>query len=195
MVELRDVVKRLATRTADRSEATVQSDVRLFLLSAPLGLEENDLNSIVLEAPAGARRRIDVEVGFTVIEVKKDLRTGNVRSEAEEQLAGYVRLREVGLQQRYVGILTDGADWFVYHLDERGNLEEVSSHRTKVKDPDPEALAVWLEAVLATNESVNPTTLEIERRLGADSPAHALDFADLKGLYEASRDEPTVKVK
>ena len=44
-----------------------------------------------------------------------------------EQLAGYVRSRQDTLQQRYVGILTDGAEWRLYHLTE-GTLEEVSVH-------------------------------------------------------------------
>jgi hypothetical protein len=48
-------------------------------------------------------------VGFTVVEVKKDLRNDRVREQAVEQLAGYVSDRCSATGERYVGILTDGA--------------------------------------------------------------------------------------
>ena len=55
----------------------MQSDIRLLLLSGGLGLAEHDLE-VELETPVPGRRRIDIEVGFTVIEVKKDLRSASV---------------------------------------------------------------------------------------------------------------------
>src|SRR4051812_48834182 len=70
---LRDLLSRIADRDAKRSEATVQADVRTLLLEAPFQLSEDDLREVHLESPAGERRRIDVETGTTVIEVKRDL--------------------------------------------------------------------------------------------------------------------------
>jgi len=101
-VDLRRVVGGLADRRTGRTEANVQSDLHMLLTAAPLELGERDLDEIVLESPAGQRRRIDVEVGFTVFEVKRDLRVGNVRADAVVQLAGYVHNRTQELQQRYV---------------------------------------------------------------------------------------------
>ena len=72
----------------------MQAEVRQLLLEAPLGLDEDQI--VALEAPVEGRRRIDVEVGYTVIEVKKDLRLGRVRPDAEVQLAGYVQARTLG---------------------------------------------------------------------------------------------------
>ena len=164
----------------------------MFLLTSPLGLEEG--NVVELESPAGGGRRIDVEVGYTVIEVKRDLRVGNVRAEAVGQLAGYVKARQDTLQQRYVGVLTDGAEWRLYHLLDDA-LEEVSMHEVSPSDPDPQALGVWLEGVLATKQQIGPTPAEVGRRLGAESPAHKLDVAELSALYARNRDVPGVKVK
>lgn len=103
------LVGELARRDSARTEAMVQADIRELLLTAPLGLDDHEV--VDLEAQVGDRRRIDVEVGFTVIEVKKDLRKGSVRDEAVEQLAGYVQERTGQLGQRYIGVLTDGAEW------------------------------------------------------------------------------------
>jgi hypothetical protein len=60
------IVGRLADRRAGRTEANVQSDLHMLLAVAPFELEDDDLRDIILESPAGQRRRIDVEVGQTV---------------------------------------------------------------------------------------------------------------------------------
>lgn len=86
----------------------MQSDVRKFLLDAPLDLDGHDLTEVLFEAQAGGGRRIDVEAGTAAIEVKKNLSSPKVVAAATDQLAGYVRQRTDELGQRYVGLLTDG---------------------------------------------------------------------------------------
>ncbi|MBM4397899.1 MAG: N-6 DNA methylase, partial [Deltaproteobacteria bacterium] len=192
---LDDIVSRMARRDdPPRTEATVQGSLHALLLTAPLDLEEHDLKEIVLEQQVGGRKRIDVEAGFCVFEVKRDLRKGNVRPEAEAQLAGYVATRTEVMGQRYVGVLTDGAEWRLYHWTGAA-LEPVSRFEVDPAKPDIEGLCVWLEGVLATSAKIKPTPREIARRLGAASPGHALDYAELSGLYRAHRNVPTVKLK
>ncbi|MCZ9346871.1 N-6 DNA methylase [Streptomyces sp. TRM76130] len=166
----------------------------MLLAVAPFELDDDDIEDITLEAPAGQRRRIDVEMGQAVFEVKRDLRVGNVRTDAVNQLAGYVRSRTEALGQRYVGVLTDGVEWHLYHLvtDE---LTLVSSLELNPTNPDAEQLVVWLESVLATAQKIKPTPTEIKRRLGASSPAHELDSSELSALYQANRDHPEVQLK
>jgi SAM-dependent methyltransferase len=172
----------------------VQSNLHMLLTTGPFSLVEGEVADIVLEAPAGQRRRIDVEAGFTVFEVKRDLRVGRVRQDAVVQLTGYVASRVETMRQRYVGVLTDGAEWHLYSLvgDE---LALISSLVVDARTPDVDALCLWLEVVLGTTEKVTPTPREIAARLGADSPAHALDFADLTALYQANGDLPAVMLK
>jgi SAM-dependent methyltransferase len=187
------VLGRLANRDRVHTEATVQADIRQLLLSGGLGLEDHDLE-VDLEAPVGGRRRIDIEVGFTVIEVKKDLRKAAVVKEATKQLAGYVASRAEQTGQRYVGILTDGADWRAYHL--RGNdLVEVTRFELKPSRPGLAPLLMWLEGVLAVRTGVPPTPSEIVARLGATSTSYALDKAALTALYDEYGTTPTVQLK
>ncbi|WKA29329.1 N-6 DNA methylase [Bradyrhizobium roseum] len=193
-MSLSDLLKRLANREAPRTEAEVQADVRGFLLEAPFQLEEGDVQNVLLESQLGDRRRIDVEVGSTVIEVKRDLRRGRVRDEALVQLAGYVAARAKQTGRRYAGVLTDGAEWDCYNLVE-GTLQKVSSIAVSDGRADVERLTVWLEGVLATAKGVSPTASEIRARLGAGSSAHQLDRATLAILYEKNRHTPTVKLK
>jgi len=194
-IDLTALMQRMSDRRRGRTEANVQSDLHMLLTAAPLQLEDGDLQEIVLESQAGQRRRIDVEAGFTVFEVKRDLRIGTVRADAVTQLAGYVVSRIGQTGQRYVGVLTDGAEWHLYHLSGGAALELVSSLTVDPHNPDVDALCVWLEGVLATADQIVPTAREIELRLGATSPAHALDFAGLTALYAKHRNDPGVQLK
>ena len=188
------LAKRLASRDAPRSEAEAQADVRTLLLWGGLDLTEAGIHDVNLETPAGMRRRIDVEAGCAIIEVKKDLRVGNVADEAVKQLAGYVRQRynETGL--RYVGILSDGAEWRLYHLEE-DQLVLADTHGVSFTAPDVDGLLVWLEGILATRTVVPPTPHEIERRLGATSSAFHLDRAELLSMYKRCKAVPEVALK
>lgn len=191
---VQDLVQRLRRRDSHRTEAEVQADVRQLILSAPFELEEGDVAIVLLESPVGDRRRIDVEVGSTVIEVKRDLRRGRVKEEAVEQLCGYVAHRAEQTGRRYVGVLTDGAEWLAYDLID-GELQQVSS--LIIQDgPEPVSkLVYWLEGVLATASGVTPNAVEISARLGAGSSAHALDRATISALYQSNKNAPTIQVK
>lgn len=191
--EAQGLLRRLADRDRLRSEATVQADVRQLLLSSGLGLDEQDLE-VELETQVGDRRRIDVEVGFTVIEVKKDLRVNAVAAAAQHQLAGYVaaRVRQTG--QRYVGVLTDGAEWRAYQLRD-GVLVESTRYTLSKSRSDHVALAYWLEGVLAVRQGIDPTPGQIIARLGATSASHALDQGSITALYAANSTLPTVRLK
>ncbi len=193
-----DTLQRIATRLAagstGRTEADIQSDVRKFLLDAPLELEQDELLDVSLEAQAGAGRRIDVEAGCAAIEVKKSLGSQTVFEKAVGQLAGYVTQRTEERGQRYVGVLTDGQLWVLFHAQPDGTLAEVQ--RLTLKGGEGAIrLASWLESVLATTEKIKPTPEQVARRLGATSPGTQLDLADLRALYAASRTDPEVQLK
>ncbi len=194
-VDLETVVDRLCNRSAPgRTEATVQSDIRLLLIASGLNIFENDILDVTLEAPLGDRRRIDIEIGRTVIEVKKSLAGGASLDDASAQLSGYVAERASQLDQRYVGIVTDGRDWHLFHSVEDG-LRPISTHCVDPASPDPEPLIAWLAAVLVTQQRVAPTREAISGRLGADSPGHQLERATLRAIYDANRANPEVQVK
>lgn len=194
MTSLTSIAARLAAGPTGRTEADIQADVRGFLLAAPLSLSRGHVADVALEAHVGGGRRIDVEAGCAVIEVKRDLVSKGVVEAAVEQLAGYVRQRTAARQQRYVGVLTDGRIWLLLHLMPSGDLDEVTRLEL-ANGRDADRLAAWLESVLATAEKVKPTPEEIVRRLGADSPAALLDLADLSALYATCHTTPEVQLK
>ncbi|WP_244564432.1 N-6 DNA methylase [Rhizobium sullae] len=188
------IFDRIARRNDKRTESEIQADVRQFILSAPLNLDEDDVKIVSLESQTGDRRRIDVEVGSTVIEIKRDLRKGKVKADAIEQLAGYVELRMNQTGLRYVGLLTDGTEWLCYDLVE-GKLREVSVITVEPSAADMERFTVWLEGVLATAQNIAPTARNIEMRLGSGSSSYQLDWATMSSLYEQNKNNPTVQLK
>ncbi|WP_296580041.1 N-6 DNA methylase [Xanthobacter sp.] len=187
-----DTFARLCIRDNRRTEAEIQADVRQFILDAPFALDEDDLTIVQLESQLGDRRRIDVEVGATVIEVKRDLRGERVRREAEEQLAGYVAMRAEQTNLRYVGILTDGTVWYCYHAvdDELHQVSELALQPGEI-----DRLVVWLEGVLATTRGLVPTADVIEARLGATSSSYRLDRATIAAIYQRNKNNPSVAMK
>ncbi|MGV0624569.1 type IIL restriction-modification enzyme MmeI [Mycolicibacter minnesotensis] len=188
---LDQIVSRLASQT-NRPEATTQADIYSLLTQADIGLGADEVATMEAQVGDGTKRRIDIELGQCVIEVKKDIHALDL-GKAEAQLAGYVKQRTEALG-RYVGILTDGREWRLYHLH-GDDLELVSTLTLGRQSPDTDELLVWLESVMSTLTAITPRPEEIEDRLGAESPAHKLDFADLKAIYDANATSPEVVLK
>jgi hypothetical protein len=193
-----ELLTQIARRDPSRSEATLQADIRQLILTAPLSLSDEDIRTADLETPVGVRRRIDIESGSCLIEVKRDLLAGRVLPEAIEQLAGYLATRQKETGCRYVGILTDGADWRCFGLPGEagaGPPREVSAIRLDPAKPDYGSFEIWLEGVLATARDIPATPREIRRRLGARSSAHDLDRETLLDLFVRHRNDPAVRMK
>lgn len=181
----------LAVRNAGRTEADIQSDVKNILLFGGFDLGEDQVR---LEAPAADRRRIDVEVGALVIEVKRDLRPHHIVRNAQEQLEDYLEAREAGELGSYVGLLTDGTQWLHFQLTGEG-ISEVSRLELRPSQIDVRRFRTWLGALLSTEHSVQPTSDSIEERLGAESPSFRGAITQLDGLWAQGRESPEVQVK
>lgn len=188
-----EVFSRLARpEVTGRTEADTQADVRMLLLDTRFNL---DVPRLEEQLEDGTRRRIDIAVGATVIEVKKRLDTEEAAQGYIEQLAGYVATRTLQEQSRYNGILTDGHAWWLYEADPATGAFERRSTFTLTRADRGIALVEWLQAVLATHSQLRPTKHTIEANIGASSPAYAQDSAYLKALYRQLSDDPTVQLK
>lgn len=194
-LDLRVLLRRLAERGRARSEAEVRADVRQLLLAGGLGLGEHDF-STGSRSQSEEWRGLAVRVVPAVIEVRKDLRPDGVVDYAEQQLDIGLAARSHRTGQRYVGVLTDGTEWRLYHRV-YAELQQAKSATLTINPsaPNAEELLSWLEAVLATGQHIKPTPQEIARKLGAESPSYALDFTELEAIYAKCHDRSSVKVK
>jgi hypothetical protein len=179
-------------KLSGRTEADIQSDVRMLLLTDVFDLDAPRLEEQVGD---GTRRRIDIAVGATVIEVKKSLDVEALIHGYEEQLAGYVQQRVEQHGSRYNGILTDGRKWWLYEADPAtGHLARRSSFELTAADRGS-ALNEWLQAVLATRANIIPRQRTIEAYLGSSSPGYQQDKAYLSALYDTVSSDSTVGLK
>lgn len=188
-----EVFGRLARPDATgRTEADIQSDVKMLLLGTRFNLEVPRLEE---QLEDGTRRRIDIAIGATVIEVKKRLDTQEAVQGYITQLSGYVSTRTFQERSRYNGILTDGRNWWLFEADPATGVFERRSTFSLNKADQGNALVEWLLAVLATHSHLRPTKHTIETYIGASSPAYAQDSAYLKALYLQLSGDPTVQLK
>jgi SAM-dependent methyltransferase len=188
-----NVLQRLARRSRDRDLSMVHADVRQLLLIGGLGLTPNDL-ARGHTADSGEYSRIDIEVGFTAIEVRTDLSVSGVRKSAEAQLSSYLTTRGRQTGHRYVGIIADGTEWRCYmSLDEA--FHKLCSMTVEPSDPNVNRLLMWLESAIASAHEIEPIPGEIVGRLGVDSPSYALDATELASIYTKNRDLSHVRVK
>ena len=193
--DLPSIARRLSSVDAARTEADVQSDVRALLLTNDFGLEEQQVVPVTLESPAGQRRRIDVDAGQVLIEVKRDLRPAHILKDGIDQLGGYVQDRTAQNGGAYVGVLTDGATWLAYQLGADSKLHEVTYCHLDTAAPNGPELIAWLGAILATTRDLAPTAAEVDRRLGVTSPGYQLDQDRLRELWAATHTTPEAALK
>ncbi|RIJ60534.1 SAM-dependent DNA methyltransferase [Clavibacter phaseoli] len=166
-----------------------------FLTIAPLGLIQGQVAKVEVPTGDGTRRRIDVEFGKLIVEVKKDLAVALAISRAEPQLNGYLKTKRDETGDEYAGIVTDGVIWILYTLagDE---LREVQRWELRKVDSDAvDRLVAWLDSILLTGPKLKPTPARIEERLGASSPRFKLDRARLQALYDAHGASPEIALK
>jgi SAM-dependent methyltransferase len=187
------LVRTVAARAPTRNDPMVQAQIRQFLAAGPLGLTDSDLGAEVA-SQTDDRRRFNIRAGCAVVEVRADLRLPGLRAEAEQALVPYVAGHGRAAGQRYAAILTDGAEWWLYRQT-ADVLQVVSRHAVDATNPDVDALVAWLEAAMATNRRLEPSPQQILSRLGAESPAHGLDVADLGELYDRNQHLPSVAIK
>ena len=195
-----DLLARLVGQASvGRTEADIQSDIKMLLHSAKdyLSSDGSIGKSLQLEEQLGdgSRRRIDIALGATVIEVKKSLTTEDEANDYIKQLRGYVGTRMEQTKSRYNGILSDGRCWWLFEIDPAtGEFPLLSKFEltTPKKGAD---LVAWLQAVLAMPAEIAPKPDTIEDILGAHSPGYAQDKAFLEGMYRSVVDDPTTGLK
>ena len=139
-----------------RTEADIQSDIKMLLGLAPDLLISGETLQLEEQLGDGTRRRIDIALGATVIEVKKKLKTEAEASDHIEQLRGYVQTRMEQTKSRYNGILSDGRSWWLFEIDPAtGEFPLLSKFELTTPKKGVDLIA-WLQAVLAMPAEVAP---------------------------------------
>ncbi len=144
------------------------------------------------------RGRIDAVFGNLIIEFKVDL--DRELDDAKDELKKYFQsLKEKHPRATYVGIATDGIVFRVFKpvFDKNGEVSKISEIDSLdlEKEPNAEKIYLWFDSYLYLSEKIAPTTEDLRRRFGVDSPTFAYVRDELKSMLEAASKDPTVKTK
>ncbi|WP_158812195.1 N-6 DNA methylase [Streptomyces fulvoviolaceus] len=192
--ETRALLERLTRPIGSRTDVAIRDDISRLLMVSGLDLNEHDISASE-ELGHHSKGSLYVTCSSTVIQARTDV-CDAARAAAEHDLEETLALYARRSGRRHIGLMTDGVTWHLYHRAD-GRLHHVetatfSPKKSSKKDAD---LIAWLESVLATRQQIEPTPDEINRKLGAASPAYALDSAELKEIYAQCRDLPVVRLK
>lgn len=185
----------IASREGNRSCTAVAAQLTRLISSIDIGISERDCDTSAVEGLANGSR-IDVRPGLTIIELRADLSRDETLKEAEKKPSQNMAVRSHQTGKRYAGLLTDGAEWRLYHR--LGNKLKFIQEATLILDPEAPKLdkfVAWIETIMATGTGLNPSPREIARRLGADSPSYLMNKAELKRLYEANARTAYVEIR
>ena len=178
-------------------EADIRAAVRSFLqmtnLVAPRDLEAE-------ASPGAGAGRVDLKTPDLLIEFKRRIGSaGGLQPNPAyvEQLDGYLRTSQETGQPQRMGVLTDGKHWLL-RWPGAGPVRTQKPFAFTFTDPDEwPALHDWLRdesQAFGGRQEIAPSEDNVRRRLGP-GPRFDRDIAALKQLYDAHRDNATIRVK
>lgn len=139
-----------------------------------------DTQSVHFEQPVPeVAGRIDALLGSTVFEIKSNL--ARERDDAIAQLRRYMPDRERDTGRTFAGIVTDGAEYVAYILED-GDLRKVSSFKPAIDRP--RELLIWLESVVVLNDALEPKVAVFRREVGRESVAYARALRDIRRFWK-----------
>ena len=142
------------------------------------------------------RGRIDTVFGNLIIEFKRDLRKSI--DEAEEELLKYFQsYKEKFPDNNYLGIANDGIDFIVYQPIFENNIikkMEIISEFNLEKANTLEVF-LWFDSYFFTSDKIQPTSQDLKRRFGLDSPTYLSLKTQLLELFDKVKDDKPVNVK
>jgi SAM-dependent methyltransferase len=189
VTSLRSLLRNLANRDQTRTDAQVREGVVRLLRGSGIGLADLDNSSGRAKGP------IETVIGTAAVVTQRDLRDAGAARAVRQQLAKALGKHDQDQGRRWVGLATDGAEWWVFQRI-AGKLGDVAARLLiDPAKPDVEQTVAWLESLLASGHDIAPTPDEIVRRLGSESPSYLVDFAELADLYAQHRNVPEIRVK
>lgn len=142
------------------------------------------------------RGRIDAVFGNLIIEFKKDIRKS--LNEAEEELVKYFQaFHEKFSDSKYLGIVNDGIRFRVYYPIYENDIviriEEID--RLDFESSTAQDIFLWFDSYFFTSEKILPTSEDLKKRFGLQSPTFASIRRQLEELFKKVKDDKPVSIK
>jgi len=147
-----------------------------------------------------SKGRIDSLLGNVIIEFEKD--ANRMKLVAEEQIKKYVailwnnELKEVGKKTSYIGIITDGIQFYVYRPEtvkekdiKEEDLQLIQIEEFNIEKRKFEEVHLWLDITFLSKEMRTPTTEEFRNTFGVGSVFYSGAFNEIKKAVEIFKKE------
>lgn len=129
------------------------------------------------------RGRIDAVFGNIIIEFKKDLSSG--LETAKEELIKYFQAYLEKSETNFLGIANDGIHFKVFYPVIKNNkvidVEEIDS--LDLEKSSTEKVFLWFDSYFFSTEKIIPTSADIQRRFGLESPTFVSIQRKLEELF------------
>ncbi|MGH7985886.1 MAG: Eco57I restriction-modification methylase domain-containing protein [Candidatus Binataceae bacterium] len=192
--ELRELIRSLSSRPGHESLRSSTQSLLVLGLGAPANQikHEHKLPEV--------HGRADALLGRTVFEFKSDLR--NETGDAEEELGRYLKQRESETGHRYVGVATDGADFFTYEI-RSGKLARLRAQfsvrgelaRKREAADVGHALMAWLSPLVTLAPELSPDPHTVRQELGRESVVYEVARSRLEAVWKEVSSRPDVVLK
>ncbi len=148
-------------------------------------LKDMDFEVSVKSETMQLRGRIDAVFGNIIFEFKKDLNSG--LNKAKEELTKYFQAYVEQSESDFLGIANDGIHFKVFYpvIEENKviKIEEIDELNLD-KDTDVEHIFLWFDSYLFSTKKIIPTSADIKRRFGSDSPTFISTCKKLEVLFQ-----------
>ncbi len=144
------------------------------------------------------RGRIDTVFGNLIIEFKVNL--DKELDDAKDELKKYFQaMKEKFPRTNFLGMATDDLKFKVYKpvIDDSGNVQAIEEmdYLNLEQQKDVEKIFLWFDSYLFTSERIPPSSDDLKRRFGAESPTFSFMKDKLTRLFNKVAQEPTIKTK
>jgi hypothetical protein len=192
--ELPTYINNIKLRYSENSKAYYFTSFiqKIFGINA----EEVDLEIPVSSKIFKLRGRIDAVFGNLIIEFKKNL-PGN-EDIAEEELKKYCQAyKEKYPNVNYLGIANDGIFFKVYRPvfedSKVAKLENIDN--LDITKKSAEDVFLWFDSYLFSLAKISPSSKDLKKRFGLESPTYAVINQELKNLFDQVKDVNFVKIR
>lgn len=131
------------------------------------------------------RGRIDAVFGNLIIEFKKDLESSVEKAKQELQLY-FQSYFEKYHESDILGIANDGIRFKVFYPvfenDKVVQIQEIDE--LNLENTKPYDVFLWFDSYLFANEKITPTSSDIKKRFGLESPTYKTVARKLEKLFE-----------
>jgi type I restriction-modification system DNA methylase subunit len=191
-----EVLTQFIKQSKDATTHTKKLVLFSNLIKEVFSIEDLEMEVPVVSNVKLFRGRIDTVFGDLIIEFKVSL--DRELEDARVKLIKYLQAyREKYPPRKFVAIATDNLRYMVYiaKIEDNEVKDIIKIDELDIESKDEKFVFLWFDSYLFASDKVIPTSRDIRKRFGIDSPTYLSFKQELSNLYSTVGSHNQVKVK